>query len=60
MDELLIAILSMLLVIALVPLYLWKRRQDSCSPNEHEEEPQVLFIYFLFLCSYGQFNGLKD
>jgi len=30
-------ILSMLLFAALVPLYLWKRRQDSRSPDENEE-----------------------
>lgn len=41
MEEMLVAILSTLLVVALVPLYLWKRRQDSRSPNEREEEPQV-------------------
>ncbi|XP_015869854.1 DDRGK domain-containing protein 1 [Ziziphus jujuba] len=41
MEELFVAILSMLLVVALVPLYLWKRRLDSRSPNEHEEEPQA-------------------
>lgn len=42
MEEILVAILSMLLVVALVPLYLWKRRQDSRPPNaREEEEPQV-------------------
>ncbi|XP_024027444.1 DDRGK domain-containing protein 1 [Morus notabilis] len=41
MEELLAAILSVLLVIALIPLYLWKRRQDSRSPDHHREEPQV-------------------
>lgn len=41
MDELLVAVLSMLLVIALIPLYLWKRRQDSRSSDEHREEPQA-------------------
>lgn len=49
MEELFVAILSMLLVVALVPLYLWKRRLDSRSPNEHEEEPQVIFYFFIFL-----------
>ncbi|POO00438.1 DDRGK domain containing protein [Trema orientale] len=42
MEELLAIILSMLLVFALVPLYLWKRRQDSRSPpHEHDEPPQL-------------------
>ncbi|GMN51502.1 hypothetical protein TIFTF001_020657 [Ficus carica] len=42
MDELLAAILSMLLVVLLIPLYLWKRRQDSRSPpHQHEDPPQV-------------------
>ncbi|XP_057472797.1 DDRGK domain-containing protein 1-like isoform X2 [Actinidia eriantha] len=41
MEELFVAILSMLLVVALIPLYLWKRRQDSPSPNEPEEDVQV-------------------
>ncbi|XP_062170782.1 DDRGK domain-containing protein 1 isoform X2 [Alnus glutinosa] len=37
MEELFVVILSMLLFAALVPLYLWKRRQDSRSPDENEE-----------------------
>ncbi|KAJ9153726.1 hypothetical protein P3X46_027139 [Hevea brasiliensis] len=41
MEELFVAILSMLLVVALIPLYLWKHRQDSRSPDEHQEDPQV-------------------
>lgn len=36
-----IVILSMLLALVLVPLYLWKRRQNSQSSREHEDEPQV-------------------
>ncbi|MED6191623.1 hypothetical protein PIB30_001901 [Stylosanthes scabra] len=38
MDELFVAILSMLLIVALIPLYLWKRRQDSQS-HPHADEP---------------------
>lgn len=34
------AILSMLLVLALIPLYLWKRRQVSPSPDDREEDVQ--------------------
>ncbi|CAI0380038.1 unnamed protein product [Linum tenue] len=41
MEELLVAILSMLLVVGLIPLYIWKRRQDSRSPDEQQEEPQL-------------------
>ncbi|XP_068338421.1 DDRGK domain-containing protein 1-like [Pyrus communis] len=41
MEEMLAIFLSMLLVLGLIPLYLWKRRQDSRPPHEHEEEPQV-------------------
>lgn len=33
------AILSMLLVLALIPLFVWKRRKDSSSTDTHEEEP---------------------
>ncbi|TKY48974.1 DDRGK domain-containing protein 1 [Spatholobus suberectus] len=40
MEELFVAILSMLLVAALIPLYLWKRRQDSRSPPHRDEPPQ--------------------
>ncbi|MCD7463237.1 hypothetical protein HAX54_050195 [Datura stramonium] len=41
MEDMLVAILSMLLILALVPLYLWKRRQNSQSSREHEDETQV-------------------
>ncbi|XP_030541699.1 DDRGK domain-containing protein 1 [Rhodamnia argentea] len=41
MEELFVAILSMLLVLALVPLYIWKRRQGSPSADTHEEQDQV-------------------
>ncbi|GAB4849658.1 hypothetical protein Ancab_004453 [Ancistrocladus abbreviatus] len=41
MEDIFVAVLSMLLVFALVPLYLWKRRQVPKSSNEHEEEPQA-------------------
>ncbi|CAN1147010.1 DDRGK domain-containing protein 1 [Linum perenne] len=40
MEELFVAILSMLLVVGLIPLYIWKRRQDSRSPDVQQEEPQ--------------------
>ncbi|XP_060200086.1 DDRGK domain-containing protein 1 [Lycium barbarum] len=41
MEDMLVAILSMLLILALVPLYLWKRSQNSESSREHEDETQV-------------------
>lgn len=42
MEDIVVAILSMLLVLALVPLYLWRRRLDSRSPDQREEEqPQA-------------------
>ncbi|KAM5585732.1 DDRGK domain-containing protein 1 [Rosa sericea] len=41
MEEMLAVIISMFLVLALIPLYLWKRRQDSRSPKDHDDEPQV-------------------
>ncbi|GMY31395.1 DDRGK domain-containing protein [Fagus crenata] len=41
MDELFVAILSMLLVVGLIPLFLWKRRRDSQSQDENEEEHEV-------------------
>lgn len=41
MEDMLVAILSMLLFLALGPLFLWKRRQNSQSSREHEDETQV-------------------
>lgn len=50
MDELFVAILSMLLVVTLIPLFLWKRRQDSRSPVEQPEERRVcLFLAIIIL-----------
>lgn len=40
MEEFLIAILTMLVVLSLIPLYLWRRRVDSRLSHQHEEEPQ--------------------
>lgn len=59
MEEMLAVILSMLLVFALIPLFIWKRRHDSRSQREEEveEEPQVLFhsslsrALIFFFCS---------
>ncbi|KAK6269784.1 hypothetical protein POUND7_006889 [Theobroma cacao] len=41
MEEIFALVLSMLLVLALVPLYLWKRRQGTRSTDEHVEERQA-------------------
>ncbi|KAL4554892.1 hypothetical protein LXL04_037499 [Taraxacum kok-saghyz] len=38
MEDVFVAIVSMLLIVALIPLYLWRRRQ---VPQSHEEEPQI-------------------
>ncbi|ONK65611.1 uncharacterized protein A4U43_C07F38860 [Asparagus officinalis] len=41
MEEILAGVLCMLLVLALVPLLLWKRRRSSQSEHEHQDEPQT-------------------
>ncbi|KAK1440025.1 hypothetical protein QVD17_05850 [Tagetes erecta] len=42
MEDVIVAILSMLLLVALIPLYLWKRRQVVQSRDDmHEEQPQI-------------------
>ncbi|KAL6975309.1 hypothetical protein U1Q18_024105 [Sarracenia purpurea var. burkii] len=41
MEELFVAILSMLLVALLIPLYLWKRRHVSPSSDVSQEDAQV-------------------
>ena len=41
MEEILAGILCMLLVLALFPLLLWKRRQTSQFEHEHQDEPQL-------------------
>ncbi|KAI3866003.1 hypothetical protein MKX03_019528 [Papaver bracteatum] len=42
MDELLVAVLSVLFVLGLISLFLWKRRQsDDGQQHQHEEEDQV-------------------
>ncbi|XP_052208162.1 DDRGK domain-containing protein 1 isoform X2 [Diospyros lotus] len=41
MEELFVAILSMILIVALIPLYLWRRRQASQSPDRIEEDVQA-------------------
>ncbi|XVE50555.1 hypothetical protein DITRI_Ditri01bG0172100 [Diplodiscus trichospermus] len=41
MEEIFALAISVLLVLALIPLYLWKRRQDSRSTDEHVEQRQA-------------------
>ncbi|XP_022734911.1 DDRGK domain-containing protein 1 [Durio zibethinus] len=41
MEEILAFVLSMLLVLALIPLYLWKHRQDNRVTDEHVEQQQA-------------------
>lgn len=40
MEEFLVAILTMLVVLSLIPLYTWRRRVDYRLSHQHEEEPQ--------------------
>ncbi|KAM7250668.1 hypothetical protein ACFE04_022551 [Oxalis oulophora] len=43
MDDIFVALLSMLLIVALIPLFLWKRRQDSrASDDDSGQENQPL------------------
>lgn len=51
MEELFVAVLSMLLVAALIPLYLWKRRQDSQPPPPHRDEAPQVCTFFQLLHS---------
>ncbi|KAK9057036.1 hypothetical protein SSX86_024402 [Deinandra increscens subsp. villosa] len=42
MEDIFVAIISMLLIVSLIPLYLWKRRQAPQSRDVHEEQPQQI------------------
>lgn len=41
MEDIFVAIISMLLVLALIPLYLWKRLRVSYQSHVEREEVQV-------------------
>ncbi|XP_022878666.1 DDRGK domain-containing protein 1-like [Olea europaea var. sylvestris] len=41
MEDIVVGLLMMMLLLWLIPLYLWKRRVDSRSPYLHEEETQA-------------------
>ncbi|PIN08539.1 hypothetical protein CDL12_18884 [Handroanthus impetiginosus] len=40
MEDIIAAVVMMIVVFSLIPLYLWRRRLDSRLPRQHEEEPQ--------------------
>lgn len=44
MEEIFALIISMILIAAVVPLYLWKRRVDGRSREEDAEPPQVILL----------------
>lgn len=64
MDQLLAAIVSMLLVLALIPLYLWKRRSISGEERQQEEVCRIIYLccfkselefgdlFFSFYCQF--------
>lgn len=40
MEDIIAAVVMMIVLLSLIPLYFWRRRLDS-RPNQHQEEPQV-------------------
>ncbi|GER25490.1 DDRGK domain-containing protein 1 [Striga asiatica] len=42
MEDILVAVIMMILVFSLVPLYLWRRLVDSRHHHQHHEEPQEI------------------
>lgn len=40
MEDIIAAVVMMIVLFSLIPLYLWRRRLDSRIPHQHEEEPQ--------------------
>ncbi|KAK3024304.1 hypothetical protein RJ639_043166 [Escallonia herrerae] len=41
MEDIFVAVISMLLVLALIPLYIWRRRQASLTHDDQYEDEQV-------------------
>ncbi|KAK3021287.1 hypothetical protein RJ639_047278 [Escallonia herrerae] len=41
MEDIFVAVVSMLLVLALIPLYIWRRRQASLTHDDQHEDEQV-------------------
>ncbi|KAL3626374.1 hypothetical protein CASFOL_029923 [Castilleja foliolosa] len=40
MEDIFVAVMMMIVVLSLIPLYFWRRRLDSRHPHQHEEETQ--------------------
>ncbi|XP_051134682.1 DDRGK domain-containing protein 1 [Andrographis paniculata] len=40
MEEILVAVVMMVVILSLIPLYIWRRRVDSRESHQHEDEPQ--------------------
>ncbi|KAL6504674.1 hypothetical protein OROHE_023432 [Orobanche hederae] len=40
MEDIFVAVMMMVMVFSLIPLYFWRRRLDSRRRDQHEEEPQ--------------------
>ncbi|KAL8470048.1 hypothetical protein ACS0TY_032787 [Phlomoides rotata] len=40
MEDVVVAIVMMIVIFSLIPLYFWRRRLDSRLPHQHEEEAQ--------------------
>jgi len=43
MEEIFALIVSMILIVAVIPLFFWKRRRDARSREEVAEPPQVIY-----------------
>lgn len=42
MEDIIVAVVMMIVVFSLVPLYIWMRHLGSRIPHEHEEKPQEI------------------
>ncbi|KAL6500604.1 hypothetical protein OROHE_025401 [Orobanche hederae] len=42
MEDIFVAVMMMVVIFSLIPLYFWRRRLDSRRRDQHEEEPQAL------------------
>lgn len=50
MEEIFALIVSMILIAAVIPLFLWKRRVDARSREEDAQPPQVTSQFFFCHC----------
>lgn len=48
MEDIIAAVVMMVVVLSLIPLYFWRRRLDSRLPHQHQEEAQVGIAPFQF------------